>query len=431
MASFVTISQPVKRAGVCYAHYCVDILALFQYNWNDIYGPDSDEGLMMEVVLQNLTKRFPSRDRKKREDVIAVDDFNFKIPDGKLIGLLGPSGCGKSTTLNLISGLLKPTSGRIFFGEDDVTDLPPENRGIGLVFQNYALYPHLTVRQNILFPLQNLKGKDKLSKSEMQKKANEAAKLVQIDDLMDRKPAELSGGQQQRVAIARALVKMPRVLLLDEPLSNLDARLRLQTREEIRRIQKKTGITTIFVTHDQEEAMSISDMIVVMKDGVVQQIGKPQEVYDSPENLFVAKFLGTPPINLFEGWVRDKQLYIGEDAVLELKGIENGEVIVGIRPEGFILQEDGPLCCTLSGVEVMGRDISVVSQNKASLNQTIRAIVGAEHLNKIGREYAGEESLKGESASDAETKVRFALNPHKVFLFSKETEKRIDFEVEV
>ena len=192
----------------------------------------------MEVVLRNLTKKFPSRDKKKHEDVIAVDNFDFTIPDGKLIGLLGPSGCGKSTTLNLISGLQKPTSGRIFFGEDDVTELPPENRGIGLVFQNYALYPHLTVKQNILFPLQNLKGKDKLSRQEMLDKTLEAAKLVQIDELMDRKPGELSGGQQQRVAIARALVKRPKVLLLDEPLSNLDARLRLQTREEIRRIQR-------------------------------------------------------------------------------------------------------------------------------------------------------------------------------------------------
>ena len=205
----------------------------------------------MEVRLEHLTKKFPSRDKKKQKDVIAVNDFDFTIPDGELIGLLGPSGCGKSTTLHLISGLQKPTEGRIFFGEDDVTELPAENRGIGLVFQNYALYPHLTVKQNILFPLENLKGKDKLSKKEMLQKAYEAAKLVQIEELMERKPSELSGGQQQRVAIARALVKMPRVLLLDEPLSNLDARLRLQTREEIRRIQKETNITTIFVTHDQ------------------------------------------------------------------------------------------------------------------------------------------------------------------------------------
>ena len=184
----------------------------------------------MKVVLQNLTKIFPSRNKKSNEEVVAVNDFTFEIPDGKLIGLLGPSGCGKSTTLYMICGLQKPTSGKIFFGDDDVTDLSPENRGVGLVFQNYALYPHMTVKQNILFPLQNLRGADKLSKEEMLERAYEAARLVQIDELMDRKPSELSGGQQQRVAIARALVKMPRVLLLDEPLSNLDARLRLQTR---------------------------------------------------------------------------------------------------------------------------------------------------------------------------------------------------------
>ena len=246
----------------------------------------------MKVVLQNLTKIFPSRNKKSNEEVVAVNDFTFTIPDGKLIGLLGPSGCGKSTTLYMISGLQKPTSGKIFFGDEDVTELTPENRGIGLVFQNYALYPHMTVKQNIMFPLQNLRGADRMKKEEMVEKAYWAAKLVQIDDLMDRKPSELSGGQQQRVAIARALVKVPKVLLLDEPLSNLDARLRLQTREEIRRIQKETGITTIFVTHDQEEAMSISDMIVVMKKGVLQQIGEPQQVYDDPANLFVAKFLG-------------------------------------------------------------------------------------------------------------------------------------------
>jgi len=447
----------------------------------------------MEVILQNLTKKFPSRDRKNRRDVIAVNDFNFEIPDGRLIGLLGPSGCGKSTTLNLISGLVKPTSGRIFFGKDDVTDLPPEHRGIGLVFQNYALYPHLTVRQNITFPLENLKGKDKLSKAEMLEKAVEAAKLVQIDELMDRKPGELSGGQQQRVAIARALVKRPKVLLLDEPLSNLDAHLRLQTREEIKRIQRETGITTIFVTHDQEEAMSISDMIVVMKDGVVQQIGKPQEVYDNPVNLFVAKFLGTPPINVFEGCVRDSRLYIGQDAVMEItqpsainvnieakaegdtpaaekksgnsmgvsagRKIADGNVYAAIRPEGFRLQEDGPLCCELDGVEVMGRDISVVSRNKASLNPTIRSIIGTENMDRIfsmerrnaengsggeariekwssgqgGNEGAGMKRWTPGKEADRENRdrdniVRFGLIPRKVLLFDRESEKRIYFE---
>lgn len=362
----------------------------------------------MKVVLQDLTKKFKSRDKKRKGEVVAVDHFTFEIPDGELVGLLGPSGCGKSTTLFMICGLQKPTEGRIFFGEDDVTELPPENRGVGVVFQNYALYPHLSVLQNITFPLENLKGKDKLTKDEMKEKAMEAARLVQIEKLVDRKPGELSGGQQQRVAIARALVKMPRVLLLDEPLSNLDARLRLQTREEIRRIQKETGITTVFVTHDQEEAMSISDRIVVMKEGVIQQTGRPQEVYENPVNLFVARFLGTPQINLFEGRVERGQLLIGEEAVLSVRGVEDQSLTVGIRPEGFLLREDGPLSLDLVRVEVMGRDISVVSTSAVSINPTVRSIIDAEMRLEVKEE-----------------KVRFALRPSKVLLFHKETEERI------
>ena len=285
---------------------------------------------LMKVVLKNLTKKFPGAGRNKNDSVIAVNNFNFEIPDGKLVGLLGPSGCGKSTALNMICGLLKPTEGKIFFGDEDVTNTEPEDRGVGMVFQNYALYPHLNVRQNILFPLQNFKGKDKLSKEEMLKRTDEAARLVQIESLMDRKPSELSGGQQQRVAIARALVKRPKVLLLDEPLSNLDARLRLQTREKIRNIQTATGITTIFVTHDQEEAMSICDVIVVMNHGIIQQIGKPQEVYDNPLNLFVAKFLGTPPVNVFKGKIRNGSLYIGEANVLGGISMPDRDVYIGI-----------------------------------------------------------------------------------------------------
>ena len=362
----------------------------------------------MKVVLQNLTKIFPSRDKKVGGEVVAVNDFTFEIPDGKLIGLLGPSGCGKSTTLYMISGLQKPTSGKIFFGDDDVTTLATESRGIGLVFQNYALYPHMTVKQNIMFPLENLKGKDKMSKAQMQERAYEVAKLVQIDELMDRKPSELSGGQQQRVAIARALVKMPRVLLLDEPLSNLDARLRLQTREEIRRIQKETGITTIFVTHDQEEAMSISDMIVVMKLGVLQQIGKPQDVYDDPVNLFVAKFLGTPPINVLEGRIENGKVCVGEAAIGDAAGIADQDVYIGIRPEGFEMAADGALECSLSNVEVMGRDVSVVSRHENSLNPVIRSIIDAD--NQIDLSAAT---------------VRFNIKPHKLFVFNKETEERI------
>ena len=364
----------------------------------------------MKVVLQNLTKIFPSRNKKEKTGVTAVNDFTLEIPDGKLIGLLGPSGCGKSTTLYMISGLQAPSSGKIFFGEDDVTKLSPENRGIGLVFQNYALYPHMTVQQNILFPLQNLKGENRLSKEEMLNRALEVAKLVQIDEYMNRKPSELSGGQQQRVAIARALVKMPRVLLLDEPLSNLDARLRLQTREEIRRIQRSTQITTIFVTHDQEEAMSISDYIVVMKLGVIMQTGKPQQVYDDPANLFVAKFLGAPPINLFSGRVEGGKLYIGEEEVMDVGLVENQEVYVGIRPEGFLLDGKGKLTCSVSGIDVMGRDVSVVSTSESSINSVVRSIISADDMGNI----------KGET-------VKFNLKPHKVLLFNKETEDRVRF----
>lgn len=279
----------------------------------------------MEVKLENLSKVFPGT--KGRPSTTAVGHMNLVIPDGQLVGLLGPSGCGKSTTLYMISGLHKPTEGKIFFGDEEVTNVPPEKRGIGLVFQNYALYPHLTVKQNIMFPLENIRPK--LPKEEMVAIANEMAKLVDIDRYLDRKPKELSGGQQQRVAIARALAKKPQVLLLDEPLSNLDARLRLQTREEIKRIQRETGITTIFVTHDQEEAMSISDFIVVMKFGEIQQIGKPQDVYDEPANLFVAKFLGSPAINVFDGRIKNDKLYIN-NTLFAGKGYQGkGELDLG------------------------------------------------------------------------------------------------------
>ena len=363
----------------------------------------------MKITLKNITKRFPGRGKKAAE-VIAVNNFDFEFPEGKLIGLLGPSGCGKSTVLNMISGLITPTDGKIYFGDEDVTNLSPELRGVGMVFQNYALYPHLTVLGNIIFPLQNLKGKEKMTKEAMIKEAEEVAKLVQIDNLLDRKPSELSGGQQQRVAIARALVKKPRVLLLDEPLSNLDARLRLQTREEIRRIQRETGITTVFVTHDQEEAMSICDEIVVMKDGVINQTGHPQEVYDNPSNLFVAKFLGTPPVNVFDGTVKGGSLYIGEEAVMNVN-VPDKEVYVGIRPEGFLPCEDGKFTLKLEAVEVMGRDKNFVLTSEKAKSEKVRAIVSS-----------GNAVALGES-------VKFTLIREKVFLFEKDNdEKRVPYE---
>ena len=364
----------------------------------------------MKIVLDHLTKRFPNRDKKIGGEIKAVTDLNLEIPDGKLVGLLGPSGCGKSTALNMICGLEMPTEGKVFFGEDDVTNLPPENRGVGMVFQSYALYPHLTVRENIRFPLENLKGDKRLSKQVMNEKVEEAANLVQIGRLLERRPNELSGGQQQRVAIARALVKRPRVLLLDEPLSNLDARLRLATREEIRRIQTETGITTVFVTHDQEEAMSISDFIVLMQAGTKQQVGKPQEVYDDPANLFVAKFLGTPAINVFEGEVKDEMLWILNEAVLRVPGIENRKVHVGIRPEGFVAEENGPFSADLIRVEVLGRDTSVVAWHPCLEGETMRAIIPAEQQIAPGKT------------------VRFSLKPRSVHLFDFESEERIPYE---
>ncbi len=633
----------------------------------------------MEIRIKELTKIFPGDARKNIRDTIAVKDMNFTVPDGTLVGLLGPSGCGKSTTLYMISGLQSPTSGEVWFGDQEVTNLSPEKRGIGLVFQNYALYPHMTIYKNIEFPLTNLqvevpliqffnyvltytyilaaddipagiiksvkslaakcgfnskqfavensvngqemtiicklnaispsgkkmfeenfskivpatlasetseqateslfdtsfrasvnviddselvsisyKGRlgknfdigtiddtikafraaaapygktpevviartqhgheimarltnikhielDKListldgvykfegthysissvSNKELTKKAQgiikahklnfsdfkiyfdkehtkmyfkllrasneaskalfdelkstldlsdiesdttqaiahrkltkeerrdivyETAKLVQVDEYLERKPSQLSGGQQQRVAIARALVKRPRVLLLDEPLSNLDARLRLQTREEIRRIQQTTGITTVFVTHDQEEAMSISDQIVVMKLGELQQIGAPQAVYNSPANLFVAQFLGTPPINVYKGRAEGKKIIVGDDVIYESsEEIGDKEVYVGIRPEGFTLanpNDANVLHAECEMIQVMGRDISVIAHNAACTKPTFKAIISSDDDVKPGA-------------------VAFKIKPHKLFIFDGETEERI------
>ena len=633
----------------------------------------------MEIRIKELTKIFPGDAKKNIRDTIAVKDLDFVVKDGELVGLLGPSGCGKSTTLYMIAGLHTPTSGEVWFGDQEVTNLSPEKRGIGLVFQNYALYPHMTIYKNIEFPLTNLqvevplvtffnytlvykykmrkndvaaaiqksykslankcgfskkqynikvsgegeleivvelkkisptakdmfvnnaasivkatlvdekeeqasdalfdtnfratvnairddqilevnvKGRlgskfqtsmidetikgfkaaadshhgkagecvitktqhgyeimarvlhlphkhldecmeaikaaypydsfgysitsmvtksltdeikrilkekklnfsdyklyfdkvhtkvffklmrastaqaeealgeltEKLNLSDIEKETSQAvahrrltkeerrdiiyetAKLVQVDEYLQRKPNQLSGGQQQRVAIARALVKHPRVLLLDEPLSNLDARLRLQTREEIRRIQQETGITSVFVTHDQEEAMSISDEIVVMKLGEMQQMGKPQDVYNSPANLFVAQFLGTPPINVFKGHVSGKKVMIGSDCVQEIsEDLGERNVYVAIRPEGFALARESDknvLTGDCEMVQIMGRDISCVAHNPNCAKPSFRVIISSD--DKV-----------------APGPVRFAVKSHKIFLFDAETEERI------
>ena len=638
----------------------------------------------MEIRIKDLTKIFPGDPKKNIRDTIAVKDMSFIVPDGKLVGLLGPSGCGKYTTLYMISGLQVPSSGEVWFGDQEVTNLAPEKRGIGLVFQNYALYPHMSIYKNIEFPLTNLrvevplvnffryvlhyeykleeddvpalimrsvaslgkkiglqksqfaaeqetvdgvmritvtlnnvpptvlnlfkenftrivpatlanveetqtsealygsivratvnvidegqvlrvsfKGKlglhfatanidncinafteairayghletiaiaktsqgyelmasvgnirhqqleqalaaaagcyefpggmnhailavsnrelekairkilkeskirftdfklyfdrqnvkvffklkranadmtkalmeklqaelnltdvetdqiqaiahRKLTKEERRDIVYATAKLVQVDEYLERKPNQLSGGQQQRVAIARALVKKPRVLLLDEPLSNLDARLRLQTREEIRRIQQETGITTVFVTHDQEEAMSISDEIVVMKLGVMQQMDPPQEVYNNPANLFVAQFLGTPPINVFEGRVDGKKVFVGEDLIFEApKDLGNRKIFIAVRPEGFVLGKPSDkhvLHADLEMVQILGRDISLVAKNGCCTKPTFKVIVAAEE------------------AENPDKKLALKIKPNKLFLFDGETEERIVLE---
>ncbi len=442
----------------------------------------------MEIRLKNLTKVFPGNPKKGIPDTVAVDNLDVTVPDGKLLGLLGPSGCGKSTTLYMIAGLLEPTSGEIWFGDEEVTRLAPEKRGIGLVFQNYALYPHMTVYDNVAFPLTNLRIEDtvmeydeaeqaaikaeygekikakqdelsalkaekntenetaigalkgqireltslcrlamkkagtpkldengkpmtklrRMSKDEIDKIVRETAKVVQIEPYLERKPNQLSGGQQQRVAIARALVKKPKVLLLDEPLSNLDARLRLQTREEIRRIQRETGITTVFVTHDQEEAMSISDEIVVMKLGVEQQRNAPQEVYNNPVNKFVANFLGTPPIGLFKGKIKDNKVYIGEEVVREIteKNVSDQECTVGIRPEGISITPDGSFTIEVERILTMGRDIMLVVKDEDAVND-VKFIVDAFVDVKVGS-------------------VKVNVKPHKCFAFALgENEERL------
>lgn len=292
----------------------------------------------------------------------ALKSINLNINEGELICLLGPSGCGKTTILNLLAGLLDPSSGDIKFDGESVINKHPKDRNIGLVFQNYALYPHMTVLENVMFPL--TVGKNKKPKKEAMEIAQKYMKITSIEELADKKPGEMSGGQQQRVAITRALVQNPKILLLDEPLSNLDARLRLRIREEIRKLVKEIGITTIFVTHDQEEALSISDRIVLMNEGIVQQFDIPQNLYLEPSNLFVAKFMGNPIINTFNlkkngNILESKDFSIDIDLLSKdrFKGELNEEnYILGIRPEYFKLSDTPLFKTTINYVELIGKD---------------------------------------------------------------------------
>ena len=287
---------------------------------------------MAEIVLEHLTKRFP-------DGSLAVDDFNLDIADGEFVILVGPSGCGKSTTLNMIAGLEDITSGELRIGGKVVNDKAPKDRDIAMVFQSYALYPHMTVRDNMGFALKLAKT----PKNVIDEKVNEAARVLDLTSFLDRRPANLSGGQRQRVAMGRAIVRDPAAFLMDEPLSNLDAKLRVQMRTEVSRIQRRLGTTTVYVTHDQVEAMTLGDRVAVMRLGLLQQVGSPKELYDTPNNLFVAGFIGSPAMNFMSGTVEDGTLRtsLGDFPITgrlrrELEGSRTGRtLIVGIRPENF------------------------------------------------------------------------------------------------
>ncbi len=359
---------------------------------------------MVSVKLDKVSKYFGK--------VKAVDEVSLFIRDGEFVTLLGPSGCGKTTTLLMIAGIYKPTKGRIYFDDIDVTDIPPKDRNVGMVFQSYALYPHMTVYNNIAFPLK-LK---KLPKNEIDKKVKEVAKLLKIDHLLDRKPAQLSGGQQQRVALARALVKEPDVLLLDEPLSNLDALLRVYMRAELKRLQKTLGITAIYVTHDQIEALSMSDRIVVMNNGRIQQIGSPDEIYSKPSNTFVASFIGTPPMNLIPCRVVDGKTlecpgfkYVFENEIAEKILREHNEIYFGIRPEDIMItsKENSDAEAVILVVEPIGRDLVVTIQ------------LGEEHTIKL----LAPPSINLKPGE----KIYLKFKKEKIHLFEKKTGQRIEY----
>ncbi|HUR75208.1 MAG TPA: sn-glycerol-3-phosphate ABC transporter ATP-binding protein UgpC [Sporichthya sp.] len=288
---------------------------------------------MAEIVLDGVTKRYP-------DGSVAVSEVNLEIADGEFVILVGPSGCGKSTTLNMIAGLEDITAGELRIGGERMNERPPRDRDIAMVFQSYALYPHMTVRQNLAFPLKIAK----VDKSTITAKVARAAEILDLTEHLDRKPSHLSGGQRQRVAMGRAIVRNPKAFLLDEPLSNLDAKLRVQMRTEVARLQQRLGTTTVYVTHDQTEAMTLGDRVVVMRAGVVQQVGPPQYLYDHPENLFVAGFIGSPSMNFIPAQIADSLMHtpLGEfplphriRAALENAPGNPREVILGIRPEHF------------------------------------------------------------------------------------------------
>jgi multiple sugar transport system ATP-binding protein len=316
---------------------------------------------MSHVELKGITKSYGSGP--------VIDDLNLTLPEGSLTVLVGPSGCGKSTTLRIVAGLEDADGGTVTIGGRDVTSATPRERDVAMVFQNYALYPHLTVQRNIAFPLRN----SGIGREEAEARAREAAQRVGIEALLDRKPRQLSGGQQQRVAIARALVRRPSVFLFDEPLSNLDAKLRVELRSEIRRLQQESGITALYVTHDQEEAMTIADQLVVLSAGAIAQVGTPAELYRRPANTFVAGFIGSPATNLLPGVLRDG-VFSGDGLRLAVPGT-GGDVTLGVRPEDVLVSPSStPSDGVLELVELLGpRYVFVVKAGAHRVTAVVEA----------------------------------------------------------
>ena len=362
---------------------------------------------MSGVKIKNLNKKFGS--------VTAVKDLTLEIQDGEFLVLLGPSGCGKTTSLRCIAGLETPSSGQIYIGETLVNDLPPRERDVSMVFQSYALFPHMTVFNNIAFPLKMRK----FPKTEIENQVNDTAELLQISKLLNRKPKELSGGQMQRVALGRALIREPKVFLMDEPLSNLDAKLRIYMRAELKALQKRLGITTIYVTHDQVEALTMADRIAILNEGVLQQLGNANEIYNTPENVFVAGFIGNPPMNLIEcsllrksGKVFLKSAFFTIDVTLFKNVLDNidpasTKLIIGFRPEDAHLTKEkiskDSFEANIFVIEPLGAQLLIT----LSVDDQLLKVLETPNFN-----------------ADIGEKVWVSLDNKKIHIFNKETQAR-------
>ena len=389
---------------------------------------------MAEVILKNIKKVYPHQEPKKKkkgeaekktnlqitdEGVLAVDNFNLEIKDKEFIVLVGPSGCGKSTTLRMVAGLEEISGGELYIGGQLMNDVAPKDRDIAMVFQNYALYPHMTVRENIAFPLKLRK----VDKAEIDQRVNQAAEILGITEYLDRKPKALSGGQRQRVAIGRAIVREPKVLLMDEPLSNLDAKLRNQMRAEIIKLRQRINTTFIYVTHDQTEAMTLGDRIVIMKDGVIQQIGTPQEVFDHPANLFVAGFIGMPQMNFYDAELTQESYAVTLDgakvvlsgekqANLKKNNVKPGPITLGVRPEHLLLSgsEDNAIRGTVDVSEMMGSAVHL-------------------HVSACGRDtimIVPTTEIESSAAFTIGSPIAFTFSGSTAHLFDRETQKNLE-----